>query len=139
MVVGMSRIGSNQRAWYLSSLHGSPPLSRIPTWCPASIHFVNSTKYMVFKTLKRNVGFQLQCGTSDSAITSGLSLGCYIGCAPHTAETQSHVSAHVFTIMHTILKFLHVGDTRSDHTTIGQTVCYTRPRHMPMCLPMRTI
>ena len=39
MVVGMSRIGSSRIAWYLSSLHGSPPLLRIPTWCPASIHF----------------------------------------------------------------------------------------------------
>ncbi|KAG8480416.1 hypothetical protein CXB51_025059 [Gossypium anomalum] len=43
-------------------------------------------------------------------------------------ETHGCVSARVFITMHTNLKFLRAWDTQLDYTSMGQTVCHTRPR-----------
>ena len=54
-----------------------------------------------------------------SAILKGHTAKAYfrvLDCVLHMAEMHDRVSARVFTTMHTDLKFLRAGETRSDNT-----------------------
>ena len=57
----------------------------------------------------------------------------------HTAETHGRVSTRVNITMHSDLKILGAGETWMDYTPMVLSVCQTRPKHMPVCLPMWTL